>query len=149
MQSPIRLLFWALLWAGLAAPVQGEVYRWEDAQGNVHFGDRPPAGAATEALDLAAPPAQGSSTAQRLERQRRYLEVTDEERRHEAAERERAAREEARRESRCRQARARLERARSASYLYNDTPDGRVVLDDRQRAAHTAGLRQAVAQWCG
>ena len=50
MQSPIRLLFWALLWAGLAAPVQGEVYRWEDAQGNVHFGDRPPAGAATEAL---------------------------------------------------------------------------------------------------
>lgn len=149
MGSLIRLLFCALLWAALAAPATAEVYRWEDAQGNVHFGDRPPAGAATQALDPAAPPHPGASTAQRLERQRRYLKVTDQERRQEAAERERAAREAARRQSNCRQARARLERARSASYLYNDTPEGRVVLDDRQRAAHTAGLRQAVAQWCG
>jgi len=145
----MRLVFCALLWAGLAAPAQGEVYRWEDAEGNVHFGDRPPAGASREALDLRAPASDSSATAERLERQQRYLEVTDQERRQEVAERERAARQQARRQGNCRQARARLERARSAAFLYRDTPEGRVVLDDRQRAAHTAGLRQAVAQWCG
>ena len=149
MKSRARLFVIALLWIGVAAPAQGEVYRWKDAEGNVHFGDRPPAGSAPEALDLRAPPEAPSPTADRLERQQRYLDVTDQERRREAAERERAAREQERREHNCRAARTRLERARNASVLYDDTPQGRVVLDDAQRGAYTDSLREAVARWCG
>lgn len=149
MKSRTRLALAAVLWVGVAAPSQGEVYRWQDSEGNVHFGDRPPAGAAPEALDLKTAPQASSPTTERLERQQRYLDVTDQERRREAAERERAAREQARRKHNCRAARARLDRARNAGFLYEETPEGRAVLDDAQREAYTDSLREAVARWCG
>ena len=31
---------------------QGEIYRWTDAQGSIHFGDRPPVEAKTEKIDI-------------------------------------------------------------------------------------------------
>lgn len=40
-----ELLAWVLLAALAAAPVAAEVYRWKDSAGQVHYGDRPAAGA--------------------------------------------------------------------------------------------------------
>jgi glutaredoxin len=45
---PVR---WGLfVWSLLATPVLAEIYSWKDADGQVHFGDRPPAGQATEVV---------------------------------------------------------------------------------------------------
>lgn len=46
------ILLGLLVMAGSA--IAGEVYRWTDAAGRTHFGDRPPAGAAGEALRVDA-----------------------------------------------------------------------------------------------
>ncbi len=35
-----------------SAPVLGGVYKWTDTDGTVHFGDRPPADAGTESVDI-------------------------------------------------------------------------------------------------
>ncbi|MDX1512558.1 MAG: glutaredoxin family protein [Gammaproteobacteria bacterium] len=44
------LVFAALL---LAAPASaGEVYKWKDKYGRIHFGDRPPAGAQAEEVEV-------------------------------------------------------------------------------------------------
>lgn len=45
---PARRCLAVALCAALAAPAAGQIYRWVDEQGNVHFGDRPqePAAAA-------------------------------------------------------------------------------------------------------
>lgn len=41
-----------LLMLAWSAAASAEVYRWTDAQGRVHFGDRPPAGAATTEVEV-------------------------------------------------------------------------------------------------
>ncbi|RZU38555.1 uncharacterized protein DUF4124 [Fluviicoccus keumensis] len=43
----------SLLWL-CAASHAGEVYKWKDEQGQIHFGDRQPAGAAGETIGLKA-----------------------------------------------------------------------------------------------
>jgi len=45
-------VFGLLLCCVLAAGARADVYRWTDAQGRVHFGDRPPAGAASEPVEV-------------------------------------------------------------------------------------------------
>ncbi len=45
-----RVVLAALVWSGAA--LAGEVYKWTDPDGRVHFGDRPPAGVATEELRI-------------------------------------------------------------------------------------------------
>ncbi|WP_290648622.1 DUF4124 domain-containing protein [Aquisalimonas sp.] len=41
----------AALGALLAAPALADIYTWKDADGQVHFGETPPAGVAAERLD--------------------------------------------------------------------------------------------------
>ena len=42
-----------MLWLTIiiSLPVQAEIYRWTDAQGRVHFGEKPPAGQAAQMLE--------------------------------------------------------------------------------------------------
>lgn len=44
--------FTSLLLLLSCTATQAEIYKWVDAQGNVHFGDRPPKSATTETIDL-------------------------------------------------------------------------------------------------
>ena len=46
----VRLLIFAVLLA--PALVLGQVYQWEDEDGNVHYGDSPPEGAGAKSVDL-------------------------------------------------------------------------------------------------
>ncbi|WP_019625204.1 DUF4124 domain-containing protein [Thioalkalivibrio sp. ALJT] len=54
----IRSMTW-LVWplAALLVPVlaSADVYRWTDDQGNIHFGDRPPEGSASEPVEVREP----------------------------------------------------------------------------------------------
>jgi len=69
----------------LALAAQGAgaegVYKWTDAQGRVHFGDRPPGEASTTAIAPLAPPAAPAPTdAERAVRQQRLLDMYRDER---------------------------------------------------------------------
>ncbi|MDD3447643.1 MAG: DUF4124 domain-containing protein [Gammaproteobacteria bacterium] len=142
----------ALLLLVLAAPaVAGGIYRWTDAQGQVHFGDRPPAGAG-EALPLTSrptPPAPEPDAGARRARQDRLLRAFETERRERAEQAAAARAETERRERNCRAARERLAGARSAAYLFRRDGSGeRVILDDGERAAAEAESEALVARWC-
>ena len=132
-------------------PALAEVYKWTDADGRVHFGDRPPHGkAATVRLPTTATDTPAATPEERLEQQRRLLRAYDEERRQKRDARAQAQRDAEERQRRCAQARDDLRNREYASGLYRLGPDGqREFLSDAERAGAVAEARAAVQQWCG
>jgi hypothetical protein len=126
------------------------IYKWVDARGNVHYGDKP----AVETVEKLNFKAQGSGApppneAERRARQRRLLNVFQEER--EAA-RSRAQKEKqrkARAQRNCNLARDRLRNLRHAAYLYDlDKQGNRVILSDQKREQAISDTQAAVTRWC-
>ncbi|QKK10657.1 MAG: DUF4124 domain-containing protein [Pseudomonadota bacterium] len=137
----------------LASPVHSEVFRWVDAQGRVHFGDKPPNKEAAESVAIESQPrsAPAAPTEEaRRDKQQRLLRAWKEERlqREAKAAKSRAAQEH--REKNCHIARDQLRTYRNASTLYDlDQHGKRRILSD---ADHKKALREAeenVAHWCG
>jgi hypothetical protein len=147
----MRHLVALLILACLSPAAAGEIYRWTDAQGRVHFGDRPPAGAG-EALPLTSsptPPAPEPDAGARRAQRERLLRAFEAERREREEQAAAVRAETARRERNCRIARERLEGVRAAAYLFRRDGSGeRVILDDTERAAAEAETEALVAQWC-
>jgi hypothetical protein len=144
-----RLLFLAGLC--LAWPAAAEVYRWTDADGQVHYGSRPPPqGAQRLELPASAPPEGDADAARRLERQRRVLDDFEYQRAKKKEEAERAARQQQVDAARCRalQQRWRL-LSHGGPVYFRDAGGERDYLDDERRAAEQARLRPAYVQACG
>ncbi|MBD3645601.1 MAG: DUF4124 domain-containing protein [Alcanivorax sp.] len=94
-----------------------EVYRWQDAEGNWHFGDQPPQ-EQHEKIDIKAPPKLGQGERVREINQRTLrLRESEESRRQEQADRER--KEQDAQARKCREARARLKRLQGR-FVYRD-----------------------------
>ncbi|HEX5276432.1 MAG TPA: DUF4124 domain-containing protein [Fluviicoccus sp.] len=80
MSRPIAAVI-VLLW--LCTPAHAEIYQWKDAEGKVHFTDKPPANQKAQTLDIrtapsaaqASPPPEESA----VSRQRKLLQTIDEE----------------------------------------------------------------------
>jgi len=70
-----------LLLLVISTPLQAAVHRWVDAEGEIHFSDKPPIQQHSEKikLDFKAP-RHDPHTAARLERQRRILEYNQQDR---------------------------------------------------------------------
>ena len=71
-----------LLLCLLITPItQAGTYRWVDENGQTHFGDRPPANAASDEVELKAPaPSSDADARARKERMNEFLEQTEQER---------------------------------------------------------------------
>lgn len=148
--QPLRAL--ALLAALASADALAEVYRWTDADGRVHFSDRPPerAGAAARKLEL---PESSTSIDPELEayrqRTRKLLEVWGEERRIETEARSTALAEAERRAEQCERLRTKLARTRSARYVYRSGRDGeREIFSAGERARYEAELEEVLHRLC-
>lgn len=71
----------------LAMPAHAQIYQWKDADGKVHFTDKPPANQKTRTIDIKTPPT-GSGSQDRApapaataqERQKKMIQVLDEDR---------------------------------------------------------------------
>ena len=144
MKSPIAL-FVVLLGC---TPLQAEIYKCTDAQGDTQYSDEPCGGNASVFVPRAAPAPAGDA-AERADKTQRLLRAYDVEN----AERQRnsaaahAAREEA--EQKCTRARDRLRGVTQARALYRLDEDGnRVALSFEERAASEEKARTAVARWC-
>lgn len=135
----------------LAATASTEVYKWTDAQGRVHFGDRPPQGKAeTVQMPEAADGGSAATPEQRLEKQRRLLHAFEEERRQKRDAEAQVRQEKAERQRNCAEARDDLRNQETASAVYRLGPDGeRVFLNAAEREQALAQARAAVEQWCG
>ncbi|MCU0934770.1 MAG: DUF4124 domain-containing protein [Gammaproteobacteria bacterium] len=141
---------WAV--AGLAllcGPVLAQgVYKWTDAQGRTHFGDRPPpAGAAAVATPPA--PAPDAAAADRRAQQQRLLDAFSEERREQREQADRAQREERARNERCARARDQARGLEAAGQVYVlDGQGRRQYLNDGGRSQALAKAREDVRRWC-
>ncbi len=132
------------------ATAGAEVYRWTDAEGRVHYGDRAPAGAA-ERVDLpSAPPVQPDpELAEQRERGRRLLEVWDTERRERTQAAAAAAAQSAERESACAWLHEELDGVRRAAYLVRrDAQGGREIVASEERVRYETELADTIAAHC-
>ena len=135
-----------------ASAFASEIYKWTDAEGNVHYEDRPSGAPSEERLELTYRRTDSSAVSQRiqtrLDRQAEKAEAksaaASQER--EAAEQAAAAEERA---STCARAQARLESYRQARRLYRTDANGeRVYLDDTQRQQARQKAEEQVAEFC-
>lgn len=105
-RAGLAIAFWLL-----ATATQAQVYKWTDAAGQVHYGDRPPAQVPTEQIEIIPPPADSTAAGLRPGERQLLQTITTEERRL-ARERQAQSREEAR----YRQAEAARRRTRCEDY---------------------------------
>jgi hypothetical protein len=140
-----------LLFCASGPPAAAEVYKWTDAEGRVHFGDRPPqSGADAVPLSRKAQSISAPTADERLDKQRRLLHAFEEERRQRRDAQAQAQQEKTTRQRNCVEARDDLRSQEVAGALYRLGADGqRIYLDAAERARALEETRAAVRHWCG
>jgi len=144
----------------LAMPALGDLYKWTDAEGKVHYSDQPPPPNVKQPITVkprspatptAAPEAEGTPAAgpktlveQDAEFNRRRVEAAE----REAAEKK-AAKEAAEKKKNCEAAKAQLARVQSGTRITRYNEKGETVyLSDAEIAQETARAKQVVDSWC-
>ncbi|MCH9675026.1 MAG: DUF4124 domain-containing protein [Gammaproteobacteria bacterium] len=124
----------------------GEVYKWTDKHGKVHYGDRPRANAAQ--VPIKARPAPDPNAERRRLKQRRLLDAFDKQRAEasEADAKRRAEKED--RERKCAKLREQLRQTRIAQYIYRDEGGQRRILTHEERAAYERDMAKLDAKHC-
>lgn len=144
-RTPGKLLALTLLL--LSASVQADVYRWTDAQGRTHYGDRPPAGGAEKIVE--PPPPSGLSAQEanaRLDAIRAQREAAAEDRAKAKEEQAKAAAERKQRAQECAAARRQLDSMRAAHRVRDE--DGNWHTGE-QRLQKQRELEKAIGKRCG
>jgi len=147
---------WLLIGLAIAfaLPASARVYKWTDADGNIHFGDRPHAGAETVQLDHvdegAAPTGTPRETeAARAAKRQRLIQSMEASRHQREEARAKAKAEVVARKRKCVAARADLSDMQDAAYLYDVGPDGkRRIFSDAERRRAMTEARSKVTKWC-
>ncbi|MFL1406865.1 DUF4124 domain-containing protein [Marinobacter sp. M1N3S26] len=142
------LLLLCLLVAPLAL---AGTYRWVDENGQTHFGDRPPADAMSDEVDLDPTPAEPDAAArERHQRMQEFLEQSEQERTERNEREARAEAMSADREARCDALRGRLKYLKSVSRIYRVNNEGeRVYVDDDENERLRREFRARVQNECG
>ncbi|MEW5757816.1 MAG: DUF4124 domain-containing protein [Pseudomonadota bacterium] len=133
---------------GASAAQAAEVYKWTDAEGNVHFGDKPQAGARAEAVTIPrhTPDPQYLERMQRMREEVERRELEREESQRHQAEQDRVAQTNA---ARCDQARGTLSMLKEQIRVFSyDKAGNRQYLEDDERAAQIERLQQAIRENC-
>jgi hypothetical protein len=140
----------ALITSGTA--VASEIYKWTDADGNVHYEDRPTADAPIERMAIASRKTDNSVVQARLD-ERRKARATAEQVASEAPpemSREEIRAEQEKRQERCEMYRARLESFVNSQRLYREDDAGeRVYLEEKEILAARNRVEGQIKEYCG
>ncbi|MEN8166539.1 MAG: DUF4124 domain-containing protein [Pseudomonadota bacterium] len=131
--------------------VAADVYKWTDAQGRVHYSDRPMSDASQPLKVTPAPPISDPSTHQvdRKRLRQRMLDVYREERTQKRQLLAEQKQEKAKRKRMCHQSRDRYESFSSSSAIYDRDENGeRRYLENKERKRFIAKLKSDVDRWC-
>jgi capsule polysaccharide export protein KpsE/RkpR len=134
----------------LSAPgSQAAIYRWVDAQGQVHFEDRSQAQSASDARSYTPPAAATLEPQQRMDKTRKLLNAYQAERRQAREQQERREQELARRTRQCAIARDRLRQYQHYGGIYRlDDQGERIYLSDQEREELIKRSRDDIARLC-
>ncbi len=146
-----RLLLISLTASVWNAPLSaGAIYKWTDAQGRVHYSDRPADADSGSVKIRPAPQPPQADVQERRIRQQKLLRAFDEEREIDRQKAAKAREDRQLRADNCASARQNLEAYRNARYLYDEDAGGeRRILSHAERSQATEKMRQAVEYWCG
>jgi len=127
------------------------VYKWVDANGQTHFGDRPPAKAASSEVTVKAAPASVDAGArERHQKMTEFLEQQQEERETRQADNAKAEEKAEKQAELCRKLRARLKHLASVSTFYNINDQGeRVYVNEAENTRIRKDFREKVRSTCG
>ena len=134
------LLLTLILMPALAS---AQIYRWTDADGRVHFGQRPPAGA--EQIECPQVVERDDQTREREARSERFFDAR---RREQQAAREQASQTRAAREQECQSLRSQLSQLQlGGRFFRNDAAGERVYYSDSElEAARQRGARRSATE---
>ena len=140
-----KILVMVLLLGCVAASAAG-VYKWVDENGKVHYGDQPGNSSAREVI-LPATPAPDENQRAHEQKQKKLLQVFEQERQ-EKSEQEAKA-EQQKREQECTLAKARLKNYEQAGELTTKDKDGKErTLSKSEYKQALDDAKQAVEHWC-
>lgn len=127
------------------------VYRWVDADGNTHFGDRPPANASSREVKVQAPEVRNDASAQeRQQRMRDFLSEQQKERETRQADQAKFAEQQAKKAELCIRMRAELKNLARVSTFYRLDENGdRVYVTEEQNEQVRKDFRKKVKEACG
>ncbi len=137
----------AALW-GTGLPASAEMYKWRDAEGQVHYSRSPPPGQPAERIK---PPPKVDTTKAReaLDEKIEKQAIEADERRDREEEAEKAAAQAEAREAACTEARAEAERLAGAARSYRTEADGtRVIQTDEEHKASIAKAESWIEEHC-
>jgi len=140
----------ALLASGMA--VAGEIYKWTDNDGNVHYEDRPTAGTEIERLDVRSSNTDNTIVQARLDQDRKARDAARQvasEAPPEMTKTEIRAEQEERQE-RCQYYRDRLGAFLSSRRVYEENAAGeKTYLDDDEILAARSAVEEEINEYCG
>lgn len=123
------------------------VYKWTDADGNTHYGDRPQGTA--EKLNIKSAPTPDKQHRERMKKQDRLLSVLKDERETKKTDKQLLEQQKAKRKEQCNTAKNDLEKYKTAGYLYKlDQQGKRVVLEGKEYAQALLKSEESVTHWC-
>ncbi|MDA8095349.1 MAG: DUF4124 domain-containing protein [Betaproteobacteria bacterium] len=130
----------------------GQIYKWTDSTGLVHYTDQPPATAQAVPLSLEAASAPSSGTAASSGGWQAQEKALDKHLAAKKAAHDRQAKEEAQKQTEranCAQAQGTLRTLQAGGRIATVNAQGeREFMDDQARVAAIATAQQSVAQWC-
>ena len=132
--------------------LSGEIYKWTDEEGNVHYEDRPLGGAATERVAIVSRATNSSNVQASIDARRDRVAARDEAKAQRAEAESEAAKAQAEAEDRkqkCSQARARMENYLQSQRLYREDENGeRSYLDEKQILEARAKAQEKIQEYC-
>ena len=138
-----------LLFIFMNATFSAGIYKWVDADGKVHYGDRPTNDSA-EKIKVRSGHKPDPKLLEHQQKRDRLLQVLDEERHEKRADQALAAQQKAEQEKKCSDAQDKLEQYKTAGYLYKLNDQGeRNILEDKDHAAALEMAQDSVNHWCG
>ena len=149
-RPPLNLLITLFLLCALPATA-GELYRWVDAEGRVHFGDRPPTEAKAESVGEQLKPVNGATPisdqnpSQPVSVRQRELNIDREYRERKRVEQARAAQQQ---QAACAEARRQLQILQGPVYFV-DGEGNTSTISERQRQQQAREMEAKVRRICG
>ncbi|ODM33839.1 hypothetical protein A6779_02575 [Marinobacter adhaerens] len=127
------------------------VYKWIDANGQTHFGDRPPTQAESSEVKVNSAPASVDVDArERHQKMTEFLDQQQEEREARQAANAKAEQKAEKQAEQCKKLRARLKFLASVSTFYNINAQGeRVYVNEAENAQIREDFREKVRKTCG
>lgn len=151
LRLPIFIACAALLASGLA--VGGEIYKWVDENGNVHYEDRPIGETNVErVVDVRSRNTDEAAVAARVDEQRKARAAANqvESEAPEEMSREELRAEQQARHEKCQSYRAQLQSFLASTRLYREDENGeRSYLDEDQTMAARARVEGKIQEYCG